>query len=126
MKLKDYHLSFRDMEKKANGQKVIEVFDASCKRNVLIYEVFAALIVELGLGEFTPEEAISEMERWAGRRLYGKCESSKVPVSPEEAVNNKERSDEPEQDMSTRRVAGKYDMASFMGNSKFSEMAGGA
>ena len=108
---REYHLRFSKMEKYILGEKVIETLDATGKKTMLIYEVFAALITMLGVKEKSADETASAIEAWIEETLYKK-KSAATPA--ESAPPAKPQTD-----------GGSADYSSFMGNSSFSDLIGG-
>jgi len=127
MAKKDFHLCFRDMEKRILGRQVIELLDVTEKKTVFIYEILASVIKDLGICDLSGKEIAKEVDIWIAKTLYG-YENVRSGDGVDRATRTKDgRAEDEKSDnvASSGHVSGKYDMSSFMGNSKFSNITGG-
>ena len=109
------------------GKQVIDLLDVTEKKTVLIYEIIASLIKEMGIKGLSGEEIAREIRAWVGKILY---ENDHQEVTDPAKEFENRRSDRVAERMHVEEIpkgqaSGKYDLASFMGNSKFSDITGG-
>lgn len=144
MSFKNYHLNYRNMEKKPLGEKFLCVMDAAEKKNLLIYQVMAAVITYLDLKEISADEALLAIEEWTGSVMYGRGEKPAVrrkePVihvdkntideshvrdaPPPDAKEEKPPAAKPPE-KTKEEAPGACDLSKFMIDSKFSDLTGG-
>ena len=122
MKEREYHLKFKGMEKLLLGRQVVETIDATRKKTMFVYEVFAAVITMLGLNDLGGEDTVKGINEWVEETLYQRQSQARTKVI-------REKSEIPEPggiSPAPKTVSGEPNSLSmFTGNSKLSDITGG-